>query len=94
MSVATWQPTEPLTMAYVGDVYKKQHASWPKAGAWHIDLSHTEKLDSAGLALLLAAIRHSQAHKLKLTITQWGADAQLLIAAQGLTDIFTAHSKD
>ena len=94
MSVATWQPTEPLTMAHVGDVYKKQHATWPTAGAWCIDLSHTEKLDSAGLALLLAAIRHSRVHKLKLKFVKWGADAQLLIATKGLTDIFTTYNKD
>jgi len=94
MPQTTWQPTESLTMAYVGKIYKTQQRAWPTSGTWSIDLSQNQNLDSAGIALLLAAIRHAQAYNIQLTIVHWSDDAQLLIQAQGLNGIFQAYSKD
>jgi anti-anti-sigma factor len=91
MAQTTWQPDTPLTMAHVGEVYQTQRATWPTSGTWQIDLSQIQKFDSAGIALLLAMIRHAQEHKVKLTITHWSDDVQLLIEAQGLGDIFKAY---
>ena len=91
MSDGTWRLTDSLTMTSVSDIYKAQHATWPTSGSWHIDLAQVNKIDSAGIALLLAAIRHCHAHQVTLTIVHWCEDAKLLIEAQGLNDIFKPY---
>ena len=58
--------------------------------ALSIDLSKLDKIDSAGVSLLLSIIHHCQHNNILLKFNNFNSqDAQQLITIHGLRDIFT-----
>lgn len=78
-----------MTFATLSDIAKKWCARFPKSvtQAWQVDCQQGTKIDSCGLAFLLACRRHAKTHDIVLHISGIEAVAAALMQAHGVASV-------
>ena len=85
----TWVVSGELTMQSLSRGWKALLKNLPERGTWQVNCQAVSKIDSAGLALFLAWLRHAKQHSLALKLTHVNADTHALLVAQGLEPLLT-----
>lgn len=89
----TWVVSGELTMQSLSRGWKALLKNLPERGTWQVNCQAVSKIDSAGLALFLAWLRHAKQHAITLQLTQVNADTQALLLAQGLEPLLAGVMK-
>lgn len=86
---AVWKMAGALTFGTLSNTAKTWCAQFPKAVSplWHIECQQVTKIDSCGLAFLLACRRHAKARNITLNLVGIPQDATALMHAQGVASL-------
>ena len=84
-----WKMAGALTFGTLSNTAQKWCAQFPKAvnPLWYIDCQQVTKIDSCGLAFLLACRRHAKVRNITLNMVGIPKDATALMRAQGLASL-------
>ncbi|QIV95475.1 phospholipid transport system transporter-binding protein [Allofrancisella inopinata] len=88
-----WSIDTELTMVNVPSVVKKyaKHLERLK-GSWIIDFSNCNKIDSAGLALIIEYIKYAKNNSIKLQLKNLSKDTISLSKVYGIESILEQYS--
>ena len=89
-----WNMVGELTMRALSKTWSGLCNERPLRGKWVIDCKKVTKIDSAGVAYFIDALRFAKAHKLTLTIVHVPKTLHGLMSAQGLLPLFETVIKD
>ena len=88
-----WKMAGALTFETLSDAAKTWCAQFPKAtnSLWQIECQQITKIDSCGLAFLLACRRHAKARSITLHLMGIPQNATALMHAQGVASLLTEY---
>ncbi|NCX94662.1 MAG: STAS domain-containing protein [Gammaproteobacteria bacterium] len=89
-----WKLSGHMTAFSLSNAYPAWARSRPKAGAWEIDFSGVELMDSVGLAFVLDSIRYAEGQSLTLSLQHLPKAVCALINAQGVSSLIEPYSPD
>ena len=84
-----WKIAGALTFGTLSDTATTWCAQFPKAVSplWHIECQQVTKIDSCGLAFLLACRHHAKARSITLNLVGIPQDTTALMHAQGVASL-------
>lgn len=86
-----WGLTGELNLTVLSQQYHELFAQFPKKGPWQIDCANLSRVDTSGVAFLLACIRHANTHAIRLQIISTHKQLIQLMRVQGVMEIISPY---
>ncbi|MFT4693470.1 MAG: phospholipid transport system transporter-binding protein [Francisella sp.] len=88
----TWIMPSHLDASIISILTKKNIKQISTDSSWILDFSKCNKVDSAGLAMVIDCIKHAKKTKVSLKILNLSDDAISLAKVHGIEEILSKHT--
>lgn len=75
-SLVCFEPAGELSIYQVEEVHKRLKEQWPAMQSVRIDLTHTDKIDTAGFQLLVSILKSAQSASKEVACEGYGGSVE------------------